>query len=274
MIAKKENLEKLLVLVKRIARDPENEWFKRSLLELRDDANGNEEVTEVNREHEVSGIWERKIDKMEEHLKIDGFELIDYTGVEDDKIRAQLVSDCIEMSRYRLGKVKEGISFEEFCRFAFYQIEGLLNYFYTKKFDSLDDIKSFIVKDISSDKIRSSIEGVTTVDQIPFYNKFSSFYYGFERSKKYWSTINDNLRKLRNDVSHRGADLLTKEDEVLQKALVIKEKPYPELTKSEKNTLKETNFIEFKRKKDFQHVLDELSAFSKDILENLAVHNS
>ena len=123
MEAKKENLTKLLTLVKEIQKDPKNKWFKDALLA---DIFGIDENTE-------SQTWISKINMIEKYLSIDGFQVIDYSFIENERVRNQLICDNIEMSRHRLGKRTGKVDFEEFCRFATLQIEEMLNYFFYQK---------------------------------------------------------------------------------------------------------------------------------------------
>jgi hypothetical protein len=184
---KKENLNKLLTLVKEIQKDPKNKWFKDTLLA---DIFGIEENTE-------SHSWIAKINMIEKYLSIDGFQVIDYSFIENERVRNQLICDNIEMSRHRLGKRSGKVDFEEFCRFATLQIEEMLNYFFYKKYNGN---QQEIVKYFSQ-KLNKELN-VDRLTDISLASKLSVF--ACEVNLDNWIRI--NIRKMidvRNSLSHR-----------------------------------------------------------------------
>src|SRR5690606_11684966 len=204
---KKESLEKLLVLIDDICSKDENFWFKDKL----------STSLGVNSSDEMN--YNFKLSKIEGYLKLDGYKIIDYTDIKNEVVRNQLFRDCIEMSKYRLGKINDTISFDEFCRYAHLQVEELLNYFYYQKFNN--DIKlanNFILKHWSgytppnSDKIIS----------IPVFAKTLAFMSEFGFKNTSLSRTLDFIRDFRNELSHRNSYELDKEDEIL-KTLAVKQ---------------------------------------------------
>ena len=93
MEVKKENLQKLIELIKEVMKDPKNKWFKEALLAdifgLSDDPKDKS--------------WIAKINMIEQYLSIDGFQVIDYSFIENERVRNQLICDNIEMSRTSLS---------------------------------------------------------------------------------------------------------------------------------------------------------------------------
>ena len=93
----KESLSKLLAIIKQIVDDSENTWFKNRLIEM-----------VVVNEDSISTL-SRKMSKIETHLSLDGVEMLDYSDIEDEKTRNQLIADSIQMQKYRLGKIDNKI---------------------------------------------------------------------------------------------------------------------------------------------------------------------
>lgn len=149
---------------------------------------------------------EDRIVRIEKYLGLDFYvdtktSNVDYSFIKLPDVKAQLISDNREMMRFRYGTRYHEIDFAEFCRYAHFQIEMLLNYYY----------------DIANKSDLSSI-----IEQIKYYNPKAE---GVEKAKllgaiphnvKWWAFNNEhkinwdlremceNLRKVRNELSHRS----------------------------------------------------------------------
>ena len=149
---------------------------------------------------------EERIARIEKYLGLDFYvdtktSNVDYSFVKLPDVKAQLISDNREMMRFRYGTRYHEIDFAEFCRYAHFQIEMLLNYYY----------------DIANKSDLNSIK-----EQIKYYNPRAI---GVEKAKslgaisystKLWAFNNEhkinrnlreiceNLRKVRNELSHRS----------------------------------------------------------------------
>jgi hypothetical protein len=122
----KEDLDKLLLFISEIANEPNNEWFKAKLVTKIFE----KQVVELDKSGNSDTIIADNIESIRRYLMLDVMPIIDYSDILDTRIRDQLYRDCIEMSKYRLGKINNCINFDEFCRYAHLQAEELLNYFY------------------------------------------------------------------------------------------------------------------------------------------------
>ena len=150
---------------------------------------------------------DKRIEHIEKYLGLDYYvdnqkSIIDYSFIQEPEVRAQLISDNREMMRFRYGTRYHAISFDEFCRYAHLQAEMLLNYFYDKKEDTLDQIIEHIKKynptAYISDKT-NSLGGIAyNVKLWAFKAEFTMDYNT--------NTVLDYLRKVRNDSSHRSPD--------------------------------------------------------------------
>ena len=130
---------------------------------------------------------------------------IDYTFVNDEYVRNQLVSDFREMLRYRYGVRSHKIDFSEFCRYAILQAEQMLNYYYQKKFSTNEEVLKYITENNKWAKI----EKVEKIASLSFAIKLSAFLNqtGNKRNRE----ILDFAREVRNAQSHRRNEKLFKE---------------------------------------------------------------
>ena len=148
---------------------------------------------------------ETRIKRIEKYLGLDYYvddmnPVIDYSFIQDPEVKAQLVSDCREMMRFRYGTRFHEIIFEEFCRYAQLQAEMLLNYFYVQKDNNdLTLIKQHINRynsfDISESKSLSAIS---------FNVKLWAFSSEIQESSIF--SVFNNVREVRNGQSHRSME--------------------------------------------------------------------
>lgn len=125
---------------------------------------------------------------------------VDYSFIDEEDVRDQLVSDNREMMRYRYGTRSHKIDFPEFCRYAHMQAEMLINYFYEKKDkNDFNEIKKHIRKYNEKAIISDKYTKITDIT-------FSVKWFAFSREynlKKISYNINF-IRLVRNEISHRN----------------------------------------------------------------------
>ena len=146
---------------------------------------------------------EERIVRIEKYLGLDFYvdtktSNVDYSFIKLPDVKAQLISDNREMMRFRYGTRYHEIDFAEFCRYAHFQIEMLLNYYYdiANKSD-LNSIKEQIK--YYNPKARG-VENAKSLGAISYSTKLLAF------NKEYRIDYNlyENLRKVRNELSHRS----------------------------------------------------------------------
>lgn len=146
---------------------------------------------------------EERIARIEKYLGLDFYvdtktSNVDYSFIKLPDVKAQLISDNREMMRFRYGTRYHEIDFAEFCRYAHFQIEMLLNYYYdiANKSD-LNSIKEQIK--YYNPKARG-VENAKSLGTISYSTKLLAF------NKEYRIDYNlyENLRKVRNELSHRS----------------------------------------------------------------------
>ncbi len=193
----KESLEKLLILIREICADDANEWFKNLLYTPSNDESQRNDFASILRHI-----------KRQHKVKANTF----YDKIVDKKLKAQLVSDYIEMLWYQnLNNI------ERFMIFVFYQMENLLNH-YCKVNDCYKTIQSdkssfriefnpkFIVSCHNSffdERGEKSIEKVSIWAKLVFWTIHSN--------NVQWESTNhqnfQNLINIRNQNSHRYSAL-------------------------------------------------------------------
>ncbi|MCF6140497.1 hypothetical protein L1S34_04290 [Flavobacterium sp. K77] len=255
----KESLGKLLVLIDEICKEEENLWFKESLknkFHTTDDLHN----SEIN----------IKLSSIEKYLKIDGIKIIDYSEIENLSVRNQLFRDCIEMSKYRLGRINDTINFDEYCRYGHMQAEELINYYYNEKFyGNLDYIQEFILKNFSIYKLNNNLK---SINQISYYAKLSAFIKAYELEKGPLKATIEFLSSLRNELSHRNSSDINNEDLILRsiKNLNIDVSnsyiDYKKYSKEDLDLFKKGRFIYLKRKQDYDEIIENLNYLKEAII--------
>ena len=114
---RRDNILSHVDKIEQFARQPGNEWLLQDLMRR---------------------FGSDKIKQIEKYLALDYAidEIaigIDYSFVKDDILRIKLISDWREMLRYRCGVRQHKINFGEFCKFAHFQAEGMLNYYHYQR---------------------------------------------------------------------------------------------------------------------------------------------
>ena len=143
-----------------------------------------------------------RISHIEKYLGLDYYidsmeSIIDYAFINEDEVRDKLISDNREMMRFRFGTRSHKVDFEEFCRYAQLQAEMLLNYFYTKKESSIQDVISHIKQYNETAKIS---DDTTSISSISFSVKLWAYNNEFKINIQ--DTFN-HVREVRNNQSHR-----------------------------------------------------------------------
>ncbi len=171
------------------------------------------------------------LEKIEHYLGLD-FELddvdvtklgngkIDYSFISDKRVLIGIESDYREMMRYRYGCRSHKEDFYEYCKYAHFQLEALTNYFMeiwsTPDDSDIADVelaKINILKNWPDEK-KPDMDSKEQIDEIPYNTKIRAIieflnlnsciishpdyiYYNLR-------DVVDNIRNVRNDLSHRG----------------------------------------------------------------------
>jgi hypothetical protein len=115
MSYKKENLEKLVLLIENICSSNDNKWFKEKLLIV---LNSETTITISTNEGDFGSYF--KLLKKQFKIKANKF----YENIKDTKLKNQLVTDCIKMYWFQVNN-----DVNQLFVFAFFQMENMLNYY-------------------------------------------------------------------------------------------------------------------------------------------------
>lgn len=259
MATNKDQLLQLIEFVQEISSQPGNEWFKGKLIEtLIGNATPNNNI-----EKEVIAALSTNIESIHKYLLLDVVPIIDYSAVEDDIIRNQLYRDCLEMLKYRLGKINNHINFDEFCRYAHLQAEELINYFFYMKVDG--DI-SQITKLISINKTKP--EPPEHLSHIAYYTKLNAFAKLSKIDSKTKSTL-IFINNLRNEMSHRNSLQIDNEDQILCDFEMNKLSGYvnfSSLSPAQTELYNKGKFIINKRLQDYDSIYDALRVLKDKVV--------
>lgn len=190
MAQNKEQLNKLLLFIKRLIEEPGNEDFVKGLRKLLDvPIHGSPDDTKLSDIEKYLGL-DYKLDSATPD--------IDYSFIQEAFVRDQLISDYREMLRYRYGVRSHKIDFSEYCRFAMLQVEQMLNYFYQNKFSSDEELATYI-----NENSFTTIEKFDSVKSLSLAVKLSAFSKNMDRKQ---SECLEFARETRNEQSHRSVE--------------------------------------------------------------------
>lgn len=200
-----------------------------------------------------------------------------YDFITDEVVRRQLELDFLKMMQTPAS------NFNEYCHYSFFQIENLLNYYYTIRFNSKEELTKYFTFGNNPDK-----KVKERVSEIPYSSKWAKFSQEFLQNGRIGDinkkTINFDLQKIayvRNSSIHRNTiDIKKYEDEIFQKYLPIKKRKSEldkkkwknieireeeKLSKEDWEIFNVGNKIEFKRSESFSLVKRRTAEFLKII---------
>lgn len=146
---------------------------------------------------------EERVARIEKYLGLDFYvdtkaSNVDYSFIKLPDVKAQLISDNREMMRFRYGTRYHEVDFAEFCRYAHFQIEMLLNYYYD--IANKSDLKSIKEQINKYNPDGKGVEDAKSLGGISYSVKLWAF------KNEYGINYNlcEKLRKVRNELSHRS----------------------------------------------------------------------
>lgn len=257
----KENLEKFIEFIDKVANEPGNESFRNSLISV---------ITKNirNSNHEAIYSVEKKLIAIETYLAIHYDNIIEYSDFEIH-LKDQLLRDCIEMCRYQNGTPNHKIDYGEFCRYAHLQAEEMINYLLLKVTNSnIKYVEEFIKENNSS---YNSKNKPTNIHHIYYTQKLLAVKNAFKMLSKTYSFL-WFLNDFRNELSHRNS-FSDKNDD---KALLLYEKSgynsnsfkINELNSEQKEIYNKGQYVIKKRKEEYMIIYETLENLKQLVLKN------
>ncbi len=209
MAANKEHLKLLLEFISKILEQEGNEWFHDELAILFSKKFKSEKDTGI----KLSAVTIKELGSIEKYLEEGLIPIIDYSNISDERVKFQLERDAIEMGKCRLSNYVDSISFEKFCKYAHFQSEELINYyFFNSSSGEVEKVKKDITtySDIKIDQLSKS----HSISSIPHYMKLWAISNKINIDTEHNFTLG-NIAKVRNLEIHRDSN--NKIEEKLQR---------------------------------------------------------
>lgn len=216
-----------------------------------------------------------KVDSLEsilfrvvDFLAIDTEKVDLYKFISNESVRRQLELDFVLMEKTPASR------FDSYCQNAFFQIENILNYYFSIRFsDNLEEAKNyFSSRDDNSDDLKNMESVNYRVSKIPYGTKFFYFSREFmsERGKSMALSFSlQNIAYVRNSTIHKNSiDIDQYEEGIYLKYLQLPKKynndklKYADLLNIEdKEIFSLGQKIAYKKEKNFTRVKDSISKF-------------
>lgn len=200
----KAHLKLLLEFISKIIEHEGNEWFHDELAILFSKKFKSEKDTGI----KLSAITIKELGSIEKYLDEGLIPIIDYSKIADSRVKFQLERDAIEMGKCRLSNYVDIISFEKFCKYAHFQSEELINYYYQKvSYGDVENAKSKILQynPRFTDQIGIDGPAYSSISSIPHSIKQYSISNNLNFDKNHNITIT-LIGKVRNLELHRDSN--------------------------------------------------------------------
>ncbi len=192
----KEDLKKLLAFISALTEQPGNEEFVAGLRAL------------VGQPDEPG--LKADLEDIRRILRIRGIQSIDYSFVNDEQTRNLLTMDNIRMEDCLLdNELSVEDKHYEFCSYVHFQVENVLNYYYTTAFSTLDLAQWHVEKYTKGALNPFTRKGeLVSCAEISAYNKTFAFCAEFfpyiQGAPDYTQYTLNNIRVVRNAYVHRS----------------------------------------------------------------------
>jgi RNA-directed DNA polymerase len=184
----------------------------------------------------------------------------DFGFILNDNVRFQLEKDYSKMKRIKSDlNLSDEERFTDYCINAFFQIEELINHYFTKAMPFKKLCTELISNTLINKGLLKNKRNVGSIEmayKIYLFEKY--FYYG---KGSYYDSIITKIRLVRNEGLHRCSSIIRDEEQLLKdhRALESKIKAYGQeykLSREEKHLEQEVKLIPFLKARDYEAVKD------------------
>lgn len=257
----KNNLNKLLKFIRELIQQEGNEWFHDELALMVTKSM----ISEKDNGILFGGVTIKEIGSIEKYIGNEIAPMINYSFIKDERLRFQLQRDCIEMDKIRLGKFQYKIDFFEFCKYAHFQAEGLINYFFGFKSGyNLSKAKDLIIAKIPSESFKKRVRKSKSINAINYSSKLIAAK-GYLSIPYKTDILLQSIGEVRNDFLHRGVKDNDNFESLHEEAKKIESKEYSYRTKEEKSTYTRYRKEQIKREENYEKVYEALIQLSTEI---------
>jgi hypothetical protein len=263
MASNKENLKLLLDFISKILEEDGNDWFHDELAVLIT----KKIITEKDSGIKLAAVLIKELGSIDRYIENGLIPIIDFEDIEDESVKYTLIRDCIEMGKCRFSHFSREQSFFDFCKYAFFQIEQLVNYYLLKKNDnSFPKCKKYI----QSYNQAAILDKYKSIGSIPFSVKLFaiSCQTGMKQEIK---SIIDKVSYARNNSLHRSpeqAESLVELTPLFYKAI---KKEKDKITPYDQKIIQDYYFLKFVEDRDYNVVTISISELKNIIISNLKV---
>jgi hypothetical protein len=246
MASNKEHLKLLLEFISKIIEQEGNEWFHDELALLIT----KKIITEKDSGIKLAAVSIKEIGSIDRYIENGVIPIIDFEEVEDESVKYTLIRDCIEMGKCRFSHFSREQSFLDFCKYAFFQIEQLVNYYLLRK-----NGNSFAetIKYIKSHNPNAILEKNKTIGSIPFSVKLFAIS-NQTRMKQDIKSILDKVSYARNNSLHRSPEKVHSLAELTPLFNVAIKKEKSEQTQNDQKIIQEFYYQKFIEDRDYNIV--------------------
>ncbi len=259
MDKKKHNLKQLISFIEQLLQEEGNDWFHDELALLI----SKHIITERDTTIKLAAVTVKELGSIDKYIENGLIPLIDYDDIEDHAVRLALVRDCVEMGKARLSQFDQVQSFPEFCKYAFFQVEQLINYYYHLRFKG--DVPAALAFLKRLYPTSQQLKNTASVASVNFATKLFALRKDGVLVSAVVSPLN-HLARIRNEVLHR-----TSESEEPFELLAER---YAQVDWQAKDkdwdVINEYNYRLFKREEDYNKVMQSVTQLKQVLLYHLS----
>lgn len=210
MSEKKEHLKLLLQFISKLLEQDGNEWFHDELALLFSKKMLSEKDTGI----KLSAVTVKELGSIDKYLNEGIIPIIDYSKIMEERVKFQLQRDAIEMGKLRLSFYSKKISFEGFCKYAHFQSEEMINYYFHSISRGDLNVAKEIIKEFNprfKDEMGTAKSPYNSISSIPHSIKQFSLIKKLNFDKRHGYTLS-NIAKVRNLEIHRDSSRSTDEN--------------------------------------------------------------
>jgi hypothetical protein len=266
MASNKEHLKLLLEFISKLLEQEGNEWFHDELALLI----SKKFISEKDNDIKLSAVTIREIGSIDRYIENGLIPIIDYALISDEVVKYTLVRDCVEMGKCRFSNFGQNQSFLEFCKYGFFQIEQLVNYYILQKNENQFEK---VVRYIKTYNTRARTDGKKTVSAISFSDKLFAIQMQTGLSIDIKSVL-DKVSYARNNSLHRSPEPETELKSLEFSFQCSIKKNKTERTEKENEIIKEYYYLKFLADRDYEIVTSSINSLKDTILSNLKNANT
>lgn len=263
MTSNKEHLKLLLEFISQILEHEGNDWFHDELGLLIH----KKIISEKDNDIKLSAVTIKEIGSIDRYIESGLIPILDYTLIKDDAVKYTLIRDCVEMGKCRFSHFGQNQSFLEFCKYGFFQVEQLVNYYLLKKNENQLEKAIQYIKTYNP---RARTDGKKTISAVAFSDKLFALQTQMGLSIDIKGVL-DKVSYARNNSLHRSPEPETELKTLENRFKRAFEKSKAQRNEEDNEIIKEYYFLKFLSDRDYEMVTTSINTLKETILTNLGL---